>query len=106
MLLERPSASSRASVSGREFLAAANHLVDTLEADRRRLLDDQPGHDDVLEYLKRRYPAPVVRAAPLGPSRPFRPAPQIGLGNVRFGRTRLFLSRFLGDRAWRGWRAR
>jgi hypothetical protein len=88
-------------IPAREFLARVNAHVDEMEADRLRRQAE--GGFDVLEYLKRRNPAPAPkpRAAASLPAR-FKREPDIFLGNVRFGRLRLFLSKFIGDRAWRG----
>ncbi len=87
----------------RAFWAKANGFVDEIEADRVALgLPEQ----DVLAYLLRRHP----RTAPSVPgsqdvSARFKREPDIVLPNVRFGRTRLFLSHFIGRVAWRMWAA-
>lgn len=99
-------ARSRGSQEVREFLAGANSLVDEIEEDRVALgLSKQ----DVLEYLREHHAGHAARHAvrvaaqdrvPI-PAR-FTREPDICLENVRFGRLRLFLSRFIGDVAWRG----
>jgi hypothetical protein len=89
-------------ISGKEFLARVNERVDEMEADRLRRQADG-GELDIVEYLKRTNPAPALKPAAEQsiPAR-FKREPDIFLGNLRFARIRLFLSKFIGDRAWRG----
>jgi hypothetical protein len=79
----------------RAFVAETNALVDEIETDRDGV--------DVVEYLKRQHPAPTSLPQAL-PHR-FKREPDIFLPNVRFSRLRRFLSRFIGDLAYFGWRA-
>jgi hypothetical protein len=97
-----PKTEEIAPITAREWLARADAYVDAAK-------EDCNGRDDVLEYLKAFHSGMAERMAqrmaadesiPL-PAR-FKREPDIFLPNVRFGRIRLFLSKFIGDRAWRG----
>ncbi|MGC1781246.1 MAG: hypothetical protein WA708_01870 [Acidobacteriaceae bacterium] len=104
---------SNPQITGREFLERAETTAHLLRAYRSSHGEDAPA-PEYLEYLvteklvqdlKDKYPSPLPRRVTCQalPAR-FRREPDLWLGNIRFGRTRLFLSHFIGDLAWRGWR--
>ncbi len=91
-----------AAEDAREFASNAAALVDSAEADRKRIAEET-GETDVLAYLKRVWPKsqPQDVKCELLPAA-FKRGPDIFLPNVRYGRTRLFLSKIIGRAAWRG----
>jgi hypothetical protein len=99
-----PKTEEMAPITAREWLARADAYVDAAQ-------EDCNGRDDVLEYLKQhrdkisaQYAARVAAESNIALPARFKQLPEIFLnGNVRFPRIRLFLARFIGDRAWRGW---
>ncbi|HVC90584.1 MAG TPA: hypothetical protein VND66_08180 [Acidobacteriaceae bacterium] len=96
-----PSRPATEAVPAPEFLSHAIDLVDLAEAER--LHGDGDGPFDILSYLNRKHSSPQpAGAGGVIPPR-FKREPYVFVvGNVRFGRTRLFLSKFIGDLAWRG----
>ena len=100
-------------MTAKEFLAKADAIVDALSEARTRR-GGEPLPEDLADYLRgayldeflrHKYPPPA-RPRPLTRTLPprFKREPAIFLGNVRFGRLRLFLSKWIGDMAWRGTR--
>ena len=99
-----------AAEDAREFASNAAALVDFAEADRKRIAEET-GVTDMLAYLKRKYPMPAAQMERLRELHdraerrhraPALPPRFVQVAPVRFGRTRLFLSKFIGDLAWRG----
>lgn len=93
-------------ISAREFRACADRQLDVMVLEMRAARAADP----VLAFLHAQQPRPAAPGAlqrqPIaddGPAPRFLRDWHVFLHPLRFGRLRLFLSRFVGSLAWKGW---